>query len=69
MAFHSTRQYNFKYLGLDQLIGGGWPDNCAEVSSLDWQTGAGKCSYASFFCWFFQFMFQACLGKLLFFST
>lgn len=52
MAFHLTRQYNFKYLGLDQLIGGGWPDNCAEVSSLDWQTGAGKCSYASFFAGF-----------------
>ena len=39
-AFGTLAEYGFKYVGIDQLIGGTWPDNCPGVTSLDWQTGA-----------------------------
>ena len=44
-AFGTLAEHNFKYLGIDQLIGGTWPDNCAGVTSLDWQTGAPNAKY------------------------
>ena len=38
-AFGTLAERGFKYVGVDQLIGGPWPDNEASVSCLDWVSG------------------------------
>ena len=38
-AFGTLSERRFKYVGVDQLIGGPWPDNEASVSCLDWVSG------------------------------
>ena len=37
--FARLSDLGYLYVTADQLVGGPWPDNCPEVSSLDWTTG------------------------------
>ena len=44
-AFGSLAELDYAFVGMDQLIGGVWPDNSPSVSMLDWQTGQPNAKY------------------------
>lgn len=44
-GFGSLAEFGYKYVAADQLVGGPWPDNEPQVSSIDWQTGQVNAKY------------------------
>ena len=44
-GYATLAEYQYKYVGQDQLIGGTWPDNEPGVSCMDWQSGQPNAKY------------------------
>ena len=44
-GFGQLATLGYKFVGLDQLLGGTWPDNEAPTGSMDWQTGEVTAKY------------------------
>jgi hypothetical protein len=43
--FGTLAELGYKYVGIDQLVSGTWPDNQPEVAMIDWQTGQPNAKY------------------------
>lgn len=44
-GFGTLAEFGYKYVAADQLVGGPWPDNEPQVSSMDWNNGQVNAKY------------------------